>query len=93
MLSSVRLLSSVEEHRGSHQLVLFRVWPEISNFALGVIGVSSGLAVAAGIDGALPAAAALALIAGAITLRSIWEAALAMGAVKFTIEEYRDAAK
>ena len=91
MFSSVRLLSSAEEHGGGKQLVLFRAWPEISNFALGVISATSGLALAAAIDGAWPAATALALIAGAITLRSIWEAALAMGALKFTVAEYREA--
>jgi len=73
--------------------VLFRAWPEISNFALGLIGATSGLALAAGFDGAWAAAAVLALIAGAITLRSIWEAALAMGAVKVTIAEYQEAAQ
>jgi O-antigen biosynthesis protein len=93
ILSSARLLSSVEEHGGGHQLVLFRAWPEISNFALGLIGVTSGLALAAAIDGAWLAAALLALIAGALTLRSIWEAALATGAVKVAIAEYREAAK
>jgi len=93
MLASARLLSSVEEHGGGHQLVLFRAWPDISNFALGVIGATGALALAAGIDGAWSAAAVLALIAGALTLRSIWEAALAMGAVKVTIAEYREAAK
>jgi len=93
MLSSARLLSSVEEHGGGRQLVLFRAWPEISNFALGLIGATSGLALAAGFDGAWAAAAVLALIAGAITLRSIWEAALAMGAVKVTIAEYQEAAQ
>jgi hypothetical protein len=93
MFSSARLISSVEEHGGGHQLVLFRAWPEISNFALGVIGATGALALVAAIDGAWLAAAVLALIAGAITLRSIWEAALAMGAVEFTIAEYREAAK
>jgi hypothetical protein len=93
MLSYARLLTSVEEHGGGHQLVLFRAWPEISNFALGVIGATSGLALAAGIDGASAAAALLALIAGALTMRSIWEAALAMGAIKFSIEQYRETAE
>jgi len=92
-LSSARLRSSVEEHGGGRQSVLFRAWPEISNFALGVIGATGGLALAAAIDGAWPAAAVLTLIAGAVTLRSIWEAALAMGAVKSAIAEYREAAK
>ena len=93
MFSSARLISSVEEHGGGHQLVLFRAWPEISNFALAVIGATSGLALAAGIDGAWSAAAVLALTAGAITLRSFWEAALALGVVKSTLWEYRDAAR
>jgi GT2 family glycosyltransferase len=93
MLASARLLSSVEEHGGGHQLVLFRAWLDISTFALGVIGATGALALAAAIDGAWLAAAVLALIAGALTLRSIWEAALAMGAVKVTIAEYREAAK
>jgi len=93
MLSYARLLSSAEEHGGGHQLVLFRAWPDISNFALCLIAATGVLALAAGIDGAWPAAAVLALIAGAITMRSIWEAALAMGAVKSTIAEYRDTAK
>ena len=93
MLSSARLLSSAEEHGGGHQLVLFRAWPEISNFALGGIGATSALALAAAIDGAWLAAALLALIAGAITLRSFSEAALAMGTVKSALAEYREAAK
>jgi len=93
MFSSARLISSVEEHGGGHQLVLFRAWPEISNFALAIIGATSGLALAAGIDGAWSAAAVLALTAGAITLRSFWEAALALGVVKSTLWEYRDAAR
>ena len=92
-MSYARLLSSAEEHGGGHQLVLFRAWPDISNFALCLIAATGVLALAAGIDGAWPAAAVLALIAGAITLRSIWEAALAMGAVRSTIAEYRDTAK
>jgi len=93
MLSYARLLSSVEEHGGGHQLVLFRAWPDISNFALGVIGATGGLALAAGIDGAWSAAAVLALIAGGTLVRVFWEASLAMGAIKSALAEYRDAAK
>jgi len=93
MLSYARLLSSVEEHGGGHQFVLFRAWPDISNFALGIIGATGGLALAAGIDGAWSAAAVLALIAGGTLVRVFWEASLAMGAIKSALAEYRDAAK
>jgi len=93
LLSSSRLLSTVEEHGGGRQMVLFRAWPRLSAFALAAIGALGALALAAGIAGAWPAAGVLALIAGVTAVRAIWEAVLAMGAVSSAIAEYREAAK
>jgi len=93
LLSSSRLISTVEEHGGGRQMVLFRAWPRLSAFALAAIGALGALALAAGIAGAWPAAGVLALIAGLTAVRAIWEAVLAMGAVSSAIAEYREAAK
>jgi ABC-type multidrug transport system fused ATPase/permease subunit/GT2 family glycosyltransferase len=93
LLSSARLLSTVEEHGWGRQLVRFRVWPRISAFALFAIGALGALALATAIAGAWPAAGALGLIAGLTAVRAIWEAGLAMGAANSAIRKYRKAAK
>jgi GT2 family glycosyltransferase len=93
LLSSARLLSSVEEHGGGRQMVLFRAWPRFSTFGLVAVCAFSALALAAGIAGAWFAAGALGLIAGLTAVRAIWETGLAMGALTSTMAEYREASK
>ena len=72
-------------------MVLFRAWPRLSAFALATIGAFAALALAAGIAGAWAAAGVLGLIAGVTVVRAIFEAGLAMGAVRSAIAEYREA--
>jgi GT2 family glycosyltransferase len=93
LLSSARLLSTVEEHGGGRQMVRFRARPRLSEFALIVIVAFAALTLAAGIAGAWPAAGALGLIAGLTVARVLWEAGLAMGAVRSAIAEYREASR
>jgi hypothetical protein len=78
LLSSARLLSTVEEHGGGMQMVRFRAWPRLSVFALAAFVGFGALALAAGVAGAWPAAVVLGLIAGLTAVRAMWEAGLAM---------------
>jgi O-antigen biosynthesis protein len=93
LLSSARLLSTVEEHGGGRQLVRFRSWPRLSAFAITTIGVFGAIALLAAVAVAWLAAGVLGLIAGVIATRAIWEAASAMGTVNSAIAEYRGFAK
>jgi len=93
LFSSARLLCSVEDYGRGRQMELFRAWPRISAFALLAIGAFGALALAAGIAGAWPAAAALGLIAGLTVVRAIWEAGSAMGTVRSAVADYCETAR
>jgi GT2 family glycosyltransferase len=93
LLASARLRSTVEEHGGGKQMVRFRAWPQLSAFVVVTFVAFATLALAAAIGGAWFAAGVLGLIAALTAMRAIWEAGLAMGAVRTAIAGYREALK
>jgi membrane protein implicated in regulation of membrane protease activity len=93
LFSSARLLCSVEDYGRGRQMELFRAWPRTSPFTLMAIVAFGALALGAGIDGAWAAAGVLGLIAGLTVFRAIWEAGLAMGAVRSSIADYWETAR
>jgi hypothetical protein len=93
LLASARMRSTVEEHGGGRQMVRFRAWPQLSAFVVVTFVAFATLALAAAIGGAWFAAGVLGSMAALTAMRAIWEAGLAMGAVRTAIAGYREALK
>ena len=81
LFGAVRLRMAVEEHGAGRQLARVRSWPRLSRGALALAVVMAALAVAAGLDGAWPAALALASGAGALVVTAVRDCAVATAAV------------
>jgi GT2 family glycosyltransferase len=79
LFGRARLLMAIEEHGGGKQLARFDLRPRWSYWALAITAILGLLAVTTALDGAPIAAAALAIMAGLLAGRGLWESAAAMG--------------
>ena len=79
LFGAVRGLMALEEHGAGRQLVRFQLWPRPSGLVLVLIGLFSGLALAATYDGAWLAASVLGLVGGGLALRACLDCAVATG--------------
>lgn len=86
-LGVVRLLAAIEEHGGGRQLVRIRWRPRVSRIASALVVGFSALAAAAGLGGAWDASVALASIALAFALLSIYDCVAAAGTVATALSE------
>ncbi len=62
LFSSLRILMGIEEHGGGKQMVHLHSWPKLNYFSLLLIAIFGSLAIIAGFDGAVFAAATLGFI-------------------------------
>ncbi|HEY6550624.1 MAG TPA: glycosyltransferase family 2 protein, partial [Solirubrobacterales bacterium] len=79
-LGGARLRTAVEEHGDGEQLTRFKVWPRLS-WAAAVIPVLLGFGAMARIDGELPLAASLGLLAVVLLLLAVSDCSAAVGMV------------
>ena len=78
---SARLLMAIEEYPHGRQLVRWRYWPRFSILALLLATGCAGLALPAARDDAIVVAAVLAVCAAAVLIRTLRDAAAAMGTI------------
>jgi hypothetical protein len=90
VLAGARVASVVEEHGAGRQLVRLRCRPSYSSLAVGLVTALAVLAVAAGLDGALPAALVLAGLALLLGARLLAEASAALGLTARIVRELSD---
>ncbi|HEX6299732.1 MAG TPA: glycosyltransferase [Acidimicrobiia bacterium] len=79
---SVRLITSVEEHGGGHQLIRIRLWPHWSPLVLWGVALGGMLAAAAALDSAGVAATLLGLTALGMAARALLDCAGAAAATR-----------
>ncbi len=89
-LGSARLLATVEEHGHGRQLLRIRAWPRTGAVAVGVIGVFGGMAIVAGLDGAIAAAGSLLAMALLALVGTLRDAGNALGAVEAAVAAIPD---
>jgi GT2 family glycosyltransferase len=86
-LAGVRVTAAVEEHGSGRQLVRIRCRPTWSLPALVLTALLLVLAIAAALDGSVIAAIVLALVGAALGLRTLNEAAWALGLTTHVLSE------
>jgi hypothetical protein len=81
LLGAARLRLAIEEHGGGRQLVRVRSWPRAPWGSLALCGLAAVLALLAALSHSEQAAIALAALAAALTLRTLYEGAVASAAI------------
>jgi GT2 family glycosyltransferase len=83
--AAVRLRMAVEEHGRGKQMVRFRAWPVRPPRLAAALLLLGGLAVAAGVGGTWPAAAALGGAALLLWGRATWQRGVVLGGVRLAL--------
>ena len=79
LLGGTRLRAGIEEHGAGRQLVRLRIYPRLAYLAMVSILLFAGLSLAAALQGAWAAAAALGALALLVVGRSLYDAGAATG--------------
>jgi GT2 family glycosyltransferase len=82
ILGSARIQATVEEHGSGKQMFRFRVEPQTSRIARGLIALFMGLSIWAFVDGALLESSVMLLIALAVLGRTVLDVGFSIGAVR-----------
>jgi len=88
LLGGARLVSTVEEHGAGRQMVRVRVWPRLSWLGRVLIPLFALLSLAAGLDHALVACTALALVSLLLLIRSLLDCGTAIHSVRCVVEDW-----
>jgi GT2 family glycosyltransferase len=81
LLGTARLRLAIEEHGGGRQLMRVRSWPRAPWGSLALCALAALLAVLAALSGSGQAAIALGTLAAVLTLRTLYEGAVASAAI------------